>query len=80
MSEMTLKIIGQKSMTGRLGKEEVVVIPFRKYQALLQKLEDLEDVLDAQRAMAEYRAGKARPFNDYLKEHRSKRRVSSSKR
>jgi len=79
MSEMTLKIVGQKSTTGRLGKDEVVVIPFRKYQALLQKIEDLEDVLDAQRAMVEYRAGKGRPFNDYLKEHRSKRRGSNFK-
>ncbi len=80
MPEMTLKIVGQKSADLRLGKDEVVVIPFRKYQQLLQKLEDLEDLLDAQRAMAEYRAGKRRPFNEFMNEHRSKRRVSSSKR
>ena len=80
MPEMTLKVVGQKSVVVRLGKDEVVMIPFRKYQALLQKLEDLEDILDSQRAMAEYRSGKGRPFTEYLRERRSKRRVSNHKR
>ncbi len=80
MTAMTLKVIGEKTAISKIWKNEVIVLPLRKYQALLSQLEDLEDLLDSQRAMAEYRAGQGRPFSTYLKERRTKRRVSNHKR
>ena len=80
MAAMTLKIIGEKTAVARIGKKDVVLLPLTRYQTLMNRLEDLEDILDAQRSIAEYRAGQGRTFNDYLKERRGKRRVSSSKR
>jgi hypothetical protein len=80
MAAMTLKIVGQKTAIAKLGKREVVLLPMAKYQALIRHLEDLEDILDSQQSIAEYRAGQGRPFAAYLKERRAKRRVSNSKR
>jgi PHD/YefM family antitoxin component YafN of YafNO toxin-antitoxin module len=80
MSAMTLKIIGEKTTVAKIGKRDVVLLPLTRYQTLMKRLEDLEDILDSQRSIAEYRAGQGRTFSDYLKERRGKRRVSGSKR
>ena len=77
---MTLKIIGEETTIAKLGKDEVVLLPLKKYQTLVRRLEDLEDILDSQRGVAEYRAGQGRPFSAYLKDHRAKHRVSNPKR
>ncbi len=79
MTAMTLKIIGQKTAIARLGKNEVVLLPLSKYKAILQLIEDLEDIADS-RSMEEYRSGKSRPFADYVTKRRAKRRVPNSKR
>ncbi len=80
MTAMTLKIIGQKTAIARLGKNEVVLLPLSKYKAILQLIEDLEDIADSGRSMEEYRSGKSRPFADYVTKRRAKRRVPNSKR
>ncbi|MBM3128140.1 MAG: hypothetical protein FJ009_05815 [Chloroflexi bacterium] len=77
---MSLKIIGEKTAVAKIGKNDVVLLPLARYQTLMKRLEDLEDLLDSQRSVAEYRAGQGRAFGDYLKERRGKHRVSSSKR
>ena len=80
MAAMNLKVGGEKTAVARIGKSEVVLLPLGKYQALLRRLADLEDVMDANRGMAEFRAGHGRPFADYLKGRKGKRRVSNPKR
>ena len=80
MAAMTFKVVGGKTAVAQIGKHEVVLLPVRKYQALLHRLEDLEDVLAANRGMSEFRAGHGRPFASYVKERRAKHRVSNSKR
>ena len=76
MSPITLKVISEKTAVARIGKNDVVLLPLTRYQTLMKRLEDLEDILDSQRSIAEYRAGQERAFSDYLKERRGKRRVS----
>jgi len=80
MSAMTLRIIGEKTAVARIGKKDVVLLSLTRYRTLMKRLEDLEDILDSQRTIAEYHAGQGRAFSDYLKGRRGKRRVSSSKR
>ncbi|MBI5034865.1 MAG: hypothetical protein HZB51_30440 [Chloroflexi bacterium] len=80
MSAMTLKIIGEKTAVAKIGKNDVVLLPMARYKNLMKRLEDLEDILDSQRSMSEYRAGQGRAFVEYLKERRGKHRVSRSKR
>lgn len=80
MSAMSLKIVGEKTAIAKLGKQDVVLLPLTHYQRLMQRLEDLEDLLDSQRVLAEYRAGQGRAFSDYLKKRRGKLCVSNHKR
>ncbi|MCI0478048.1 MAG: hypothetical protein L0Y55_17530 [Anaerolineales bacterium] len=77
---MSLKIIGEKTAVAKIGKNDVVLLPLTRYQTLMKRLEDLEDLLDSQRSIAEYRAGQSRAFGEYVKERRGKRRVSNHKR
>ena len=51
MAAMTLKIIGEKTAVARIGKKDVVLLPLTRYQTLMNRLEDLEDILDAQRGI-----------------------------
>ncbi len=39
-----------------------------EYEAILPFLENMEDLRDAQEALAEYRAGRGRPFTEFLQE------------
>lgn len=80
MAAMNLKIVGDRAAIAKLGKEEIVILPLRKYKAILQLMEDLEDIADSVRSMEEYRSGKPRPFADYVTKRRAKRCVQNSKR
>ncbi len=49
-------------------EEEIVILPFSRYEALLEQIEDLKDIQDNYKAMEEYRMGKGRPFREFLAE------------
>ena len=58
----TLTIAADDPVMEDLGEREVVLVPLAVYNALLDKLEDLQDVADIVEAMKEPR----RPFAEYL--------------
>ncbi|MEW6232214.1 MAG: hypothetical protein AB1566_07870 [Chloroflexota bacterium] len=53
-----------KEVLTEIGDKEVVLVPLAKYNALLAKLQDLQDVLD----MLEAQKEPGRPLEDYLRE------------
>ena len=48
-----------------------------EYEALIELLEDIEDLRDAALAEAEYQAGEGRPFSEYDAERRARSSVRS---
>lgn len=50
---------------------EIVLIPLTLYQALLNRLEELEDIRDHIWETEAYRRGEGRSFKEFVKEHRS---------
>jgi PHD/YefM family antitoxin component YafN of YafNO toxin-antitoxin module len=52
----------------RKGKAMAALIGVEEYEAILPFLENIEDLRDAEEAMAEYRAGRGRPFAEFLQE------------
>jgi hypothetical protein len=55
------------------GNLELVVLPRLEYEALLERLEDLEDLHASIEAMKEYQSGKFTSFDDYDARRKSKR-------
>ena len=62
MSIATLTIAADDPSLKDVGEREVVLVPLDLYNALLDKLEDLQDAVDMIEAMKEPR----RPFAEYL--------------
>ncbi|RPJ03871.1 MAG: hypothetical protein EHM36_11645 [Deltaproteobacteria bacterium] len=57
----------------RSGELELVVLPKAEYEALLQRLDDLEDIHDSIESLKEYQAGKRTSFDDYDARRKTKR-------
>ena len=64
MPTAKLTIISDDPSLKDLGEREVVLVPLDRYNALLDRLEDLEDVIDMLEALKEPR----RPLAEYLAE------------
>ncbi len=50
------------------GDTRLVLLSHEAYRALLDHIEDLEDLLAMREAEAEHRAGKSRPFDEIVAE------------
>lgn len=57
------------------GTPTAYLIDCEWYDALLQRLEDLEDLRDMEESLAAYNAGEGRRFRDYDKQHRAKEKT-----
>jgi len=68
MTEMALTFSGSDKLLATIGERRMVLLPLEDYEALLEHLEDLEDLLASNLALAEYRAGAGRDFSEYLAE------------
>jgi len=62
----TITISGPAEMLSDLGTRKAVLLPLEEYEALLDRLEELEDIIDSHIALAEYRAGQGRSLQAYL--------------
>ena len=60
-----------KELLESIGDQEIVLVPLAQYNALLAKLEDLEDIRDMLEALKD----PARPFEEYLAEREAQRGV-----
>jgi len=56
------------------GSPKAYLVDCESYDALLQRLEYLEDLRDMEEALAAYDAGEGRRFSDYDKQRRAKQR------
>ncbi|MEK9149538.1 MAG: hypothetical protein AAB267_05770 [Candidatus Desantisbacteria bacterium] len=63
---------GVKMMLQKLEKEEIVIIPLSRYEALLQQMEDLQDQENHYKAMEDYRQGEGRAFREFIAEQGGK--------
>jgi len=66
---MVVSTIDPQVLLANLNREKIVLMPLAEYQALLDRLEELEDIRDMLQAETSYRAGQGRPFRDFLDEH-----------
>jgi len=58
----------ERFIVERKGKPMAALIGVAEYEAILPFLENIEDLRDAQEALTEYRAGRGRPFTEFLQE------------
>lgn len=58
----------ERFIVERKGKAMAALIGMEAYEAILPFLENIEDLKDAEEALADYRAGRGRPFTEFLKE------------
>ena len=58
----------ERFVVERKGKPMAALIGVEEYEAILPFLENLEDLRDAEKALAEYRAGQGRPLTEFLQE------------
>jgi hypothetical protein len=59
---MAISITTVKELLESIGDQEIVLMPLAHYNALLDKLEELEDIRDMLESLKE----PARPFEEYL--------------
>lgn len=72
----TITISGPSEILADLGMHKAVLLPLDEYEALLDRLEELEDMIDSRIALAEYQAGQGRSLQTYLAERKERYRVS----
>ena len=71
MSEQaTVTITGPVEALQLLGSRQVVLLSLEEYKALQQRIEDMEDILDSEAALAEFRAGQSKSLGQFLAERR----------
>jgi hypothetical protein len=65
----------KKTVEGHLqsGDLELVVLPRVKFEALLEKLDDIKDLQDSIQALKEYQSGKYISFDRYDARRKAKR-------
>jgi hypothetical protein len=63
-------IANSKKAIREMKGEEIVIVPFPRYEALLQELEDLRDIHDHYKAIEDHRKGKGRVFREFVAEHK----------
>jgi|GEM_PF-881090 len=72
----TITISGPSETLSDLGTRKAVLLPLDEYEALLDRLEELEDIIDSRIALAEYEAGQGYSLQAYLAERKERYRVS----
>lgn len=71
----TITISGSSETLADLGTRKAVLLPLDEYEALLNRLEELEDIIDSRIALTEYKAGQGRSLQAYLAERKERYRV-----
>jgi cell division septum initiation protein DivIVA len=66
---MVVSTIDPQALLESLGEKKVVLMPLDEYQALMRKIEELEDIRDMLQAEVEYRSGEGRSFREFLAEN-----------
>jgi hypothetical protein len=64
--QATITITGSAETLQTIGARQAVVLPLEEYEALLQRLKDLEDILDSEAALAEYQTGQGKSLDQFL--------------
>jgi len=72
MERVAVTITGLSPMLGELGQRKAVLLPLEEYEALLERVEELEDILDSERSVAAYRAGEGKSLEQYLAERKGR--------
>jgi len=72
----TITISGPAETLADLGTRKAVLLPLDEYESLLDRIEELEDIIDSHIALAEYQAGQGRSLQAYLAEREERYRVS----
>jgi sulfopyruvate decarboxylase TPP-binding subunit len=71
----TITISGPVETLADLGTRQAVLLPLDEYQTLLNRIEELEDIIDSRIALAEYQAGQGRSLQSYLAERKERYHV-----
>lgn len=58
----------ERFIVERKGKPMAALVGIEEYKVILPLLENIEDLRDAEEALADYHAGRGRPFAEFLKE------------
>ena len=66
---MVVSTIDLQALLESLGEKKMVLMPLDEYQALMRKIEELEDIRDMLQAEVEYRSGEGRSFREFLAEN-----------
>lgn len=66
MENVAVTITGSSPMLGELGQRKAVLLPLEEYEALVERVEELEDLLDSERSLAAYRAGEGKSLEQYF--------------
>ncbi len=54
---------GRPMVLERKGRERAVIMSARRFRAMVERIEDLEDAADADRVLADVRAGRERTYS-----------------
>ena len=66
---MVVSAIDPQTLLESLGEKKMVLMPLDEYQALMRRIEELEDIRDMLQAEVEYRDGGGRSFREFLAEN-----------
>ena len=70
MEKVAVTITGSGPMLRQLGQRKAVLLPLEEYEALLGRIEELEDILDSERSLATYQAAEGKSLEQYLAERK----------
>ena len=65
----TVTISGPADVLAELGTRQAILPPLDEYESLLDRIEELEDIVDSHIALAEYQAGQGRSLQAYGHRH-----------